>query len=187
MHRPAATAPKPQWRRWAKRVRADLPLQRLSDEVVATILAWPRYKEAQHVLTYEAFGSEIDLGALQDGEKTFYLARTWGVNEVLTVHPVTGELELHPLGYLQPKASAPQVSAELIDLALIPGLCFDQAGTRLGYGGGFYDRFLRGLREDAPRVGITAQDLVVTSLPREAFDIPMSHLATEAGISVIGC
>ena len=184
MRRPSATSSKTQWRHWAKRVRSSLPLVSLSAEVSEKVRACPLYQKAQHVLTYSAFGSEMDLSSLQnDSAKTFYLTRTWELGQDLTLHHAKGELERHPYGYLQPTADVPRVPPTLLDLILVPGLCFDQQGTRLGYGGGFYDRLLPELREDVPRVGITVRELVVASLPGEALDIPMTHLATEVGVT----
>ena len=70
------------------------------------------------------------------------------------------------------------------DLAavLVPGRLFDHDGYRLGRGGGHYDRLLPLLRPGTPVIGLTTQARVVERLPREAHDVPMTHLATEQGI-----
>ncbi len=62
-------------------------------------------------------------------------------------------------------------------LILIPALAFDRQGYRLGYGAGYYDRFLK----DAPgvRVGICLEQFLIDKLPRDAHDLPVQHLATE--------
>ena len=71
-------------------------------------------------------------------------------------------------------------------MALVPGLCFDERGTRLGYGLGYYDRLLPLLRSDALIVGVTADALVVPELPKAPFDVPMTHLVTESGVRQVG-
>lgn len=149
--------------------------------------AWPDYRAARHILSYAAFGSEFDLQALHEDEgKTFYLTRTPEARgAALTVHRWAGELEPHPYGYLQPKADAAEVDPHTIDLILVPGLCFDLSGTRLGYGKGYYDRLLPRLRPQALRVGVTTTDLVVPRLPRDGFDVPMTHLVTECAFSAV--
>lgn len=176
---------KTQWRTWAKEVRSGLPIQEISEQVTKHLTSWQPFQNAQHVLIYLAFGSEIDLSPLNEQAKTFYVTRTWETDRNLTVHRLDGGLEPHPYGYMQPTATSSNVDPSMIDLALVPGLCFDERGTRLGYGRGYYDRLLPKLREDTPLVGVTADALVVPELPRDTFDIPMTHLATETGVKLL--
>ncbi len=155
--------------------------QTLEYEVVKTLRGSELYQNARHVLTYLAFGSEVNLAALhQDSSKTFYMTRVWEDNS-LTVHPLTKDLETHRYGFSQPPMTAPLVDVRTIDLVLVPGLCFDRSGTRLGYGKGHYDRLLPTLLH-VPRVGVTAEGLLVETLPKDHFDIPMTHVVTEAGL-----
>lgn len=67
-----------------------------------------------------------------------------------------------------------------IDLLIVPGVVFDQFGYRIGYGGGYYDRFL----VDFPNytVSLVSRLQLVDSLPVEAHDIPVQHLITEEGL-----
>jgi 5-formyltetrahydrofolate cyclo-ligase len=71
-------------------------------------------------------------------------------------------------------------------VALVPGMLFDRTGGRLGHGAGYYDRLLPGLGPTVPRVGVVPTALVVDALPCEAHDVPMTHLATEAGVRPVG-
>lgn len=184
---PPENADKKTWRAWAKQVRAELDTARLSREVTRQILAWEGFQQAQKVLVYVAFGSEIDLTVvmergLEQGKEVF-TTRTWMEPErKLTVHPLSAGLEPHPFGYLQPPADAPVVSPESVDLVLVPGLCFDTQGTRLGYGMGFYDRLLQHVPAKVPRIGVTVDTLIVENLPSTSSDIPMTHLASESGV-----
>ena len=82
---------------------------------------------------------------------------------------------------MQPAANALEIKPEVIDLVLVPGLCFDKQGYRLGYGKGYYDKLLPTLRS-IPFVGITAEALIVDKLPTESFDVAMTHLVTETGM-----
>jgi 5-formyltetrahydrofolate cyclo-ligase len=175
---------KSDWRHWAKATRACLPLEPIQRHICAYISNNLAFQQAKHVLTYLAFDSELDLSQLQqDQSKTFYVTRTWGKRRGLSIHRLEPEqLETHPFGYRQPPANAAVIAPAVIDIALVPGLCFDRQGTRLGYGLGFYDRLLPELRPDVQRIGITAEALLVPKLPRESFDIPMTQLVTEAGL-----
>jgi 5-formyltetrahydrofolate cyclo-ligase len=180
---PLPTASKQDWRQWAKRTRSGLAVPSLSQDVVGQLQNWQRYQEATHILSYLAFGSELDITPLhQDTRKRFYVTRAWQDTKTLTVHELGAGLETHPYGYLQPPADALVIDPKTIDLVLVPGLCFDVSGTRLGYGAGHFDRFLPALRPSTPRVGVTANALVVEALPRESFDVLMTHLLTETGV-----
>lgn len=66
-------------------------------------------------------------------------------------------------------------------LVLVPMLAFDKAGYRLGYGGGFYDRFLAG-QNQALVVGLCYELGHLTKLPHDEFDIPMHVVVTEKSI-----
>jgi 5-formyltetrahydrofolate cyclo-ligase len=178
---PLATDSKQTWRRWAKQQRSLVVSQTLEYEIVKALRGFELYQNAQHILTYLAFGSEINLAALhQDSSKTFYMTRAWEDN-TLTVHPLTKDLETHRYGFLQPLESAPVIDINKIDLVLVPGLCFDKQGTRLGYGKGHYDRLLPRLL-NVPRVGVTAETLLVEALPKDVFDVAMSHVVTEVSV-----
>ncbi len=186
--RPGADAGKPAWRAWARAARSRLATPERSRRVAEAIRAWPRYAAAGSVLLYLAFGSEVDLGLLErDGEKLLLVPRNGdGPLPGLSLHRLDGAvLERHPFGPLQPTREAPPVAPETVALALIPGLCFDAAGTRLGYGRGHFDRFLGRLAPEVPRVGVTFDALVVAALPREAHDVAVTHLATESGVRAV--
>ncbi|WP_437228516.1 5-formyltetrahydrofolate cyclo-ligase [Planctomicrobium sp. SH661] len=72
-----------------------------------------------------------------------------------------------------------QVSPDQIDLAVIPGVAFDTAGGRLGYGRGYYDRLLPDLRADCPRIGLAFECQLVDSIPIEAHDHRVQMIVTE--------
>ncbi len=78
-------------------------------------------------------------------------------------------------GLIEPDPSKCEyVSPENIDLVITPGLAFDTEGFRIGYGGGFFDRFLQGL--SVSTVSIVFQEQIIENIPREPFDVPVEHL-----------
>jgi 5-formyltetrahydrofolate cyclo-ligase len=77
-----------------------------------------------------------------------------------------------------PEFTAP----EAIDVLLVPGLAFDKQGYRLGFGGGYYDRYLNRVRTNAFTIGIGFDCQLTEALPREAFDKKLCALCTESGI-----
>ena len=180
---PPADATKASWRRWARATRAAVSNPESSAAVSAGLRRWPSYQNAGRVLLYLAFGGEVDLAALTDDDKTFFVTRTWPQRPDLSVHRLDPQvLETHPFGYRQPRAEAAAVDPASLDVALVPGLAFDRAGRRLGYGAGYFDRLLPTLRPGVPRVGVTFEALLVAALPAADHDVPMTHLATELGV-----
>lgn len=67
------------------------------------------------------------------------------------------------------------------DVVMVPGLAFTPAGQRLGQGGGWYDRFLPRLRDDAVTIGVAFDEQIVESLPVEDHDIAVDVVVTESG------
>ncbi|WP_229683032.1 5-formyltetrahydrofolate cyclo-ligase [Virgibacillus oceani] len=67
-----------------------------------------------------------------------------------------------------------------IDLLVVPGLLFDKFGFRIGFGGGYYDRYLTDYANQT--VSLASSHQLVDSLPFESFDIPVNQLVTDTGI-----
>lgn len=80
-------------------------------------------------------------------------------------------------GILEPGQGCPILSKEDIDLVLVPGVCYDRRGYRLGFGGGYYDRWLA----DFPgyRVGLCREKVLRDRVPTEAHDSRVDRLLTE--------
>jgi 5-formyltetrahydrofolate cyclo-ligase len=81
-------------------------------------------------------------------------------------------------GTLAPSELAPAVEPDVI---LVPLLGFDKRGTRLGYGGGYYDRTLDRLKKKPRLVGIAFAVQEIDEIPREAHDVPLDMIVTENG------
>ena len=139
------------------------------------------------ILFYRAMANELSLDRLADavGWQRFAVTRT-PPDGPLTLHSAIGAMEQHRYGFPQPTAEAFELQPRHISLALVPGVAFDQHGTRLGHGVGYFDELLARLPEECPRVGVACRDLVFDRLPSEAHDVAMTHLATEDGVVVIG-
>jgi 5-formyltetrahydrofolate cyclo-ligase len=169
--------------------RPEAPAARaLNDAVVAHLRAWDPWRRAEHALLYLPVAGEIDLEALtRDPGRTLYVTRTWpAADRPLSVHAYEPTaLERHQYGFAQPTAAAAEIDPSILDMALVPGLAFDAAGTRLGYGRGYFDRLLAQLPEAVVRVGVAPLAAVVPRLPVDAHDVPMDYLATEAGIRAV--
>jgi len=69
------------------------------------------------------------------------------------------------------------------DVVLVPGLAFTAAGHRLGQGGGWYDRFLAGVRPDCLTIGVGFAEQLLDAVPTEAHDIILDRVITDAPVA----
>ena len=143
------------------------------------------YRYAEVILAYAAFGFEIDVNpvidrALRDGKRVA-LPRTYGRGE-MTFRYITdrGALEEGMYGILCPSDSCPAYEGAPATLCLVPGIVFDKHGLRIGYGGGYYDRFLRA--SEVTPLGVIYRSFVLPTLPGGHYDHFVTALATERGI-----
>ena len=84
-------------------------------------------------------------------------------------------------GTLAPNEFAPQVEPDII---IMPLLGFDSAGTRLGYGGGYYDRTLDRLGKKPRLIGLAYAAQELDAIPREPHDVPLDMVITERGAQI---
>ena len=172
---------KAELRRRARATSAGLP--DASVQICAHLETFIREHQARVVLGYRAFRDEPQLeGLVAALAEISFLTTRAGASGSLSLHGFQSATVRNCFGILEPPEDTVSVEPEIVDLVLVPGLLFTTTGGRLGYGGGYYDRLLPGLRPDIPRVGITRLALIVATLPLEPFDVPMTHLCSEAGV-----
>lgn len=97
------------------------------------------------------------------------------------------ELVFGIFGLLEPRAEAPEVAAHEIDLFMVPGLAFDHRGTRVGYGGGYYDELAAYVRAhpdatNARFVGFGFDFQLVETCPTGEWDVPLDCVVTDERI-----
>lgn len=80
-------------------------------------------------------------------------------------------------GILEPDESCPVVKREDLSLILVPALCCDERGYRLGHGGGYYDRYLAGY--SGPTIALCRDKLLLPLIPTEEHDLPVNTILTE--------
>ncbi len=134
-------------------------------------------------LFYRSAPNEIQLDSLADrlGWERFATTRT-PESGPLTVHSASGIMERHKFGYMQPLEDAAKFPLDSISVALVPALAIDTRGNRLGHGAGYYDELLSRISADCLRIGVITERFIFDQLPYESHDVPMTHLASEAGV-----
>ena len=158
----------------------------LSAAICGHILSWDRTTAAKTIFVYASMGSEVDtmglIAGLRAMDKRVLLPRVRDGKHMDAVEYSGGILTKSNYGALEP--SGKPFDAAKIDLSLAPALAVTIAGVRLGYGGGYYDRFLK--RTQAHRAALCFSCQVVDSLPSNRYDIGMDSLITEHGIRRAG-
>ena len=175
-----------------KRASMDPELKRKRDKKiceVATALASYRY--ADYVLLYAPLDDEIDvmpvaLDALAKGKKVAF-PRCNKEDHTMDFHIVSSldELRVDSYGIREPAADSPVFDLKNCSSSMIcfvPGLIYDKKGYRLGYGKGFYDRYLSSVKGNI--IGVVYSDFIVPKVPRGKFDVSLSILLTEKGVVV---
>ena len=153
--------------------------------IYRNLLELERYRTATGVAAYWPMALEVDIRpAIEDalaGGRRVYLPRI--VREPRDLHfcrydgdPET--LAAGPFGLSEPCGEPADIGG--IDLVIVPGLAFDLHGRRLGYGTGYYDRFLK--RTGAARIGVAFDVLTTDVLPVAEHDVAMDTLVTESRI-----
>jgi len=148
------------------------------------------FKHAHTVMAYIPFRNEVDVTHLFNllwGEGKEVVIPVCDVKNIALIPSRLDSLEkdLRPgaWGILEPKPDCVRpVSVDRIDLVIVPGVAFDPKCNRLGYGGGYYDRFFSRLKEGTPKVAVSFEVQIVAKLVPEVWDVPMDMVITEAAI-----
>jgi 5-formyltetrahydrofolate cyclo-ligase len=174
-------------RQHSKAIRKELgedTRNQASQAICAHLASWDMFQSSHVILTYMPIRAEADLRSLlvDFPEKRWLLPRILTEeNGRMVFHPYDpGQLIVHPFGMAEPAPHLPQVPPPEIQLVLVPGLAYDRSGWRLGYGGGYFDRFLRDF--NGVSVGVVFQALLLDFLPHGEHDIPVEWLVTENGL-----
>lgn len=134
------------------------------------------YTRASLILAFASFGSELNTQSLlrrviSDG-KTLVLPRVNKTTQQLQLHRIKALDALIPgtWGILEPHPDAIVFDLADIELIIVPGVAFDRAGYRIGYGKGFYDKLLSAANPATTRLSAAFDCQIVDAVPNEAHD-----------------
>lgn len=159
--------------------------RRAARQIALSTLCLPEVRAARRVALYADFRHEVP---------TSRLGLLLGLAGKIVALPVMDQREKclrfrqidhrhqlapGPYGIREPGPGCPPIAPDELDLILLPGVGFDRRGFRLGYGGGYYDRFLPYLAATTVTVGLAYSCQVVPILPHGAFDRPVDLVVTE--------
>ena len=177
-------------RRQMREARARVPVERrvaFAERVASHLFRLPELTEARTVMVFYSFGAEIPTGVLirrllWEGRRVLLpFLDEEGAMEAGELLPEDVPL-VTAYGPKEPPRRSPIDPAE-VDIVITPGLAFDPAGHRLGYGGAHYDRFLARLPGRTPRIAIGYSLQLLDDVPAGSHDQLVDVVVTEEGVT----
>ncbi|QEK11485.1 5-formyltetrahydrofolate cyclo-ligase [Crassaminicella thermophila] len=165
-------------------------ITRKSDKIFHKLKTFPSYQNAENVMVYLDFRNEVKTNKIIDD----LLEENKNVLIPISI-PKTREMILSQLldpkkelvkgtyGILEPKKEyIRKVNPEIVDLIIVPGVAFDPRGYRIGYGGGYYDRFLDKISKNVLSIALAFDLQIIDNIPNDSFDKPVDYIITETKI-----
>lgn len=158
----------------------------LGEKIFSQLIDSYMYKTADIVLAYWSVGSEVDTRriidkALEDKKKVAFPKCTdKNGNMIFCYISAVSDLSDGMYGIKEPINGVVADSFTESSICLVPGLSFDKCGYRLGYGKGYYDRFLSNFCGTS--IGLCYESCLCEELPREEFDKHVDYLITDIKI-----
>jgi 5-formyltetrahydrofolate cyclo-ligase len=165
----------------------------LSARVAANLWSLPEFVAAESILFFISFRSEVDtvpmISRALGEDKVVCVPCTDSGNKAMVASRIIdldGDLELGNYDILEPKGECLRpVPAHDIDVVLMPGVAFDLSGGRLGYGGGYYDRFLKRCGPGCMLIAVAFEVQIIEHVPCADHDARIHKIVTET--RVIDC
>lgn len=163
----------------------------LSRRICQSFMALPEYATAGTVMFYVDVRSEVRTrhslpDALKSGKR---IVVPYCLNNELELFLLTDidELAIGMYKILEPRQELrdvpeKKITAEELDLVMVPGVAFDRSGGRMGHGFGYYDKLLQHARPDAPLVALAFECQLFPEIPTQAHDIYMDKIITEQAV-----
>lgn len=169
---------KKELRKKAKEIRKSLDMEPISEKIVGNIFGLKEYVKSKNIMIFYPLGHEVNLlGLLSDRDKNFFLPRVQGEKLLVCPYKMGDELSLSAFKTQEPITEP--VDADILDLIFVPALMVDKHLHRLGYGGGFYDKFLSNHASNATKIVAIPSALMVSKLPSESFDAKIDIVVNE--------
>lgn len=164
-----------------------------SKRIKENLYSLEEFEEAKNIMLYVSFNEEVDTQEiikelLINKEKNIIVPYVVKNNPILQLSELKSFNELEPktLGILEPRDNfIREFGLKKLDLVIVPGIVFDENGYRIGYGYGYYDRFLKNLDKNVKKIGLAFEFQLVGKIPEERHDVPVDIVVT--GERVLKC
>lgn len=158
-----------------------------SKKIIETIKKLPNFLNCKNIMLYLSFSNEVNTYALAkwclDNDKT--LVAPYCIKESREIIPyeitnLSKDLSRSTFGIMEPKHDIlKKASIEDIDFIIVPGVVFDEHCNRIGFGAGYYDRFLPKRAKKTFTIGIAYDYQVIRNIPTGVYDVPLDLIITE--------
>jgi 5-formyltetrahydrofolate cyclo-ligase len=153
-------------------------------KIIEKLLKSELYRKSEVIFTYISFEGEVDTikfieRAISD-HKTICVPKVISKKEGMEVYKISSlnEVEKGFHGILEPKSRSQLILPIDIDLLIIPGVAFDKTNGRIGYGGGFYDRYLKRIKAQANKIALAYAFQIFDSVPMDELDEKVDFIIT---------
>lgn len=161
-----------------------------SNKIMSTIMELPQFINSKNIMLYLSFNKEVNTYPLIkwcfDNGKT--VIAPYCIQDKREIVPfkitnLTSDLAKSTFGVMEPKHDLlEKANIEDIDLILVPGVVFDVNCNRIGFGAGYYDRFLPKIAKNTPTIGIAYDYQIIDEIPTGKYDVSLDFIITEKRI-----
>ncbi|MBE6050288.1 MAG: 5-formyltetrahydrofolate cyclo-ligase [Clostridium sp.] len=169
-----------------KRDSVELSRKNLMDLVIKKkLMNLQKFKEAKNIFIYIGYGSEIDtykyIKEFLNMGKNIYVPKTNVREKTMEAVQINSldNLVKGTYGILEPDSFKNKIDKDKIDLVILPGVVFDKQGGRIGYGGGYYDKYLMNMDKNIFKVALCYEFQIIDEVPTEPHDIKADLVLTE--------
>ena len=162
----------------------DIYDKKIFDRLISSIT----YRHSTDILLYASINGEVNIwpifeAALKDGKKVAFPC--CNDDNTMTFRYVTDRSQMseRTFGILEPDPSCEACCTSNFALLIVPGLVFDKNGYRIGYGKGFYDRYLSSF--DGVSIGLVYSRLLLAEVPKGRFDRHVDVIISEKGVYAV--
>ena len=147
--------------------------------------------KAKNIFIYIGFGTEIDtkfiIKRALNENKNVYIPKIYKSDKSMKAIRLNSfdDLKENSMGILEPIEDNEFINKKDIDLIIVPGVVFDENGNRIGYGGGYYDRYLEEIKLKNNKLVLAYEFQVLDCIIEEDHDIKVDYIITEEKIRKI--
>lgn len=173
---------------------ADKEVLDKSKKIIHRLKSLKEFQSAKNILFYVSFDKEVNTQELikellEEKEKNIIVPYTIKNKPNIFLSELKDFVELEPraFGILEPKEKyIREFNKDNLDLVIVPGVVFGRNGHRIGYGYGFYDRFLKTIKKEVVKIGLAFDFQLIDKVPEEKHDVPLNKIITEKEIIKCG-
>jgi 5-formyltetrahydrofolate cyclo-ligase len=158
-----------------------------SNKIISSIMELPEFINSKNIMLYLSFNKEVNTYPLArwclDNGKTVIAPYCIQTKREIVPYKITnllGDLTKSTFGVMEPKQDIlEKVNIEDIDLIIVPGVVFDENCNRIGFGAGYYDRFLTKRSKNTTVIGIAYDYQIIDKVPTGEYDVPLDYIITQ--------